>query len=82
MSVSAYDEKLFDAACEDIIEKERAKNGIGTLQEKQCMLYSSVFMNRITLIRKYGSMDMLRTFSAIMKSLKYRPEVLMQCEKN
>lgn len=34
MSVSAYDEKLFDAACEDIIEKERAKNGIGTLQEK------------------------------------------------
>ena len=30
MSVSAYDEKLFDAACEDIIEKERAS--IGMLQ--------------------------------------------------
>lgn len=34
MSVSTYDEELFRAACEEIVEKERAKNGIGTLQEK------------------------------------------------
>ena len=34
MSVSSYDETLFEEACREIIEKERKKNGIGTLQEK------------------------------------------------
>lgn len=34
MSVSAYDEALFKEACLEIIDVEREKNGIGTLQEK------------------------------------------------
>lgn len=34
MSVTPYDETLFQKACEDIISVERKQNGIGTLQEK------------------------------------------------
>lgn len=34
MSVSSYDEALFEEACREIIDIEREKNGIGTLQEK------------------------------------------------
>lgn len=34
MSVSSYDEVLFEEACREIIDAERAQNGIGTLQEK------------------------------------------------
>ena len=34
MSVSPFDEDLFQKACNEIIHKEREKNGIGTLQEK------------------------------------------------
>lgn len=34
MSVSPFDEELFQKACKEIIHIEREKNGIGTLQEK------------------------------------------------
>ncbi len=34
MSVSPFDEELFQKACNEIVHKEREKNGIGTLQEK------------------------------------------------
>lgn len=34
MSVSPFDEELFQKACDEIINIEREKNGIGTLQEK------------------------------------------------
>lgn len=34
MSVTKYDQELFKTACDKIVQKEREKNGIGTLQEK------------------------------------------------
>lgn len=34
MSVSPFDEELFEKACNEIIHVDREKNGIGTLQEK------------------------------------------------
>jgi len=34
MSVSKYDQELFNITCEKTTQKERAKNGIGTLKEK------------------------------------------------
>lgn len=34
MSVTDYDQQLFKAACDKIINEERGKNGIGTLKEK------------------------------------------------
>lgn len=34
MPVSEYNKELFNTACEKIIQKEREKNGIGTLKEK------------------------------------------------
>lgn len=34
MSVSPFDEELFQKACDEIIHVDREKNGIGTLQEK------------------------------------------------
>lgn len=82
MSVSPFDEELFQKACNEIIHKDRKKTELGRSRKKQSMQSSNVFMSLMPDTRKSVLENMLPIFSVEKKLLKYRHAILIPCGKS